>query len=208
MADPNPQELLALHQALCRGDDPTASAVLAELLLLALRRRTYSGIHQHDPQMVESAIGMSVARYLQRPEVWDPSRGTLLAYLYQDVRGDLRNELEAGRRRHARETVALAVELSSAARNTSVEEEALDHVDPFDMPPDVVRSARLQLDRLSEQDRELVALLADKVRSTAAYAAVLGITHLPVEIQQAEVKRHKDRLQQWLRRVAKAARPR
>ena len=49
-------------------------------------------------------------------------------------------------------------------------------------------------------DQEIVMLMLENERSTAEYALVLGITHLPLDEQAREVKRNKDRLKKQLQR--------
>lgn len=192
--EPTQEALLDLHAALVAGDDPTASARLAELLLPALQRR-FRSTSMPDPHSVDSLIGLSIARYLAEPTRYRPERGPLLGYLWQDVAGDVKNERESRTRLRKHESPDRdSIELVGHDRNLSVEEEALDAVDPFDIPQAVLDRARTELVRFSEQDRELGELLGAGVRSTAPYAEVLGIAHLPADAQRAEVKRNKDRL--------------
>jgi hypothetical protein len=196
--DPDSRELRELHEALVAGEDPTVPARLAELLLPALRRRLATR-KAPDPHSVESLINLSIARYLEEPERYQPERGPLLAYLWRDVAGDLKNEWERRIRVREQESSSrAAVGLGTADRNPTVEEEVLDTVDPFDVPVVVLERARVQLSRFSEQDRQLIMLLGEGVRSTAPYAEVLGITHLPARAQAKEVNRHKDRLKKRL----------
>jgi hypothetical protein len=192
--EPSQAELLALHEVLVAGRDPTTSARLAELLLPALRRR-FRGATMPDPHSADSLVGLSIARYLSEPDRYDAERGPLLAYLWQDVAGDLKNEWASRSRLRRHEAPASDdVELTEPARNLSVEEEVLDALDPFDVPLALLEAARQEAARFSDTDRKLLALLTDGVRSTAAYAEVLGISHLPDQTQRREVKRHKDRL--------------
>ena len=196
--DPDPVELRELHEALVADEDPTVPARLAEVLLAALRRRLASS-KTPDPHSVESLINLSIARYLNKPWRYQPERGPLLAYLWQDVTGDLKNEWERRIRVREQESSSLAaVGLGTAERNPTVEEEVLDTVDRFDVPTVVLERAREQLGRFSEQDRQLIMLLGEGVRSTTPYAEVLGITHLPARAQAKEVNRHKDRLKKRL----------
>jgi hypothetical protein len=188
------EELLCLHTALCSDDDPTAPARLASLLLPALRRRFGNKPDGGDPHLLDSLIDESVARYLQEPGRYDPTKGPLLAYLYQDVEGDRKNALAGLARRRLRESPAIEVELSSAGGNLSVEQEVLDGVDPFDVSLAALDAARAELASFSELDRRLLDLLGQGVRETAPYAEVLGIGHLPVALQRRAAKRHKDRL--------------
>jgi hypothetical protein len=198
--DPPEAELRALHWELV-AEHPTAAARMAELVLPALRRR-FAARRGDDPHVVESTIGLSIARYVADPGRYDPDAGPLLAWLWRDVDGDLRNELASRRRRRNHETPsAETVELAARDRNPSPEEEVLDAVDRFDRPPSMVTEAMKEAAGLSRTDRAILELQAAGVRSTAAYADLLGIGHLPVADQRAEVKRHKDRLRKRLETI-------
>jgi len=50
------------------------------------------------------------------------------------------------------------------------------------------------------QDQQILALRLRGERRTVAFAAILGISHLPIEFQRREVKRAKDRIDKLLRR--------
>lgn len=198
MTDPDPGGLRELHEALLAGDDPTVPARMAEILLPALRRR-FARVRIPDPDAVDSLIGLCIARYLREPWRYEPARAPLLAYLWQDISGDVKNEQQGGVRLRQHESPSDAVfELGAPDRNLNVEEEVLDAMDPFDVPPAVLARARGELSRLSEQDRQLIALLGAGVRTTGPYAEVLGIAHLPVSAQARAVKRNKDRLKKRL----------
>jgi hypothetical protein len=53
----------------------------------------------------------------------------------------------------------------------------------------------------SDVDRQILSLRLDGVRSTKAYAEVLGIAELPIEQQRRIVKQHKDRIDKIIRRA-------
>lgn len=194
LVEPLEAELTELHTALVAGEDPTVPARLAEKLvpLLEQRFRSKSGTDVHS---VSSLVGLSVARYLAEPHRFKPERGPLLAYLYRDVHGDLKNEMSShtALRRHEIPD-SDTVELGALDRNLDMEEEAVDQLDRFDVPTAVLEEARAEAANFSVQDQELLRLLGDGVRESAPYAAVLGICHLLPAAQRMEVKRHKDRL--------------
>ena len=50
------------------------------------------------------------------------------------------------------------------------------------------------------KDRQILALRLQGERRTEAFAAILGISHLPSEDQSREVKRAKDRIDKVIRR--------
>ena len=195
---PKDEDYPELHASLLKGE-PTAPARLAERLLPALRER-FSGREAvaRDPHAVTQAIDEVVFGYLIEPARFDPTRGLdLVGYLAMAVRGDLANAQRSATRHEGRAS-ELDVELAVEGGNT--EEEALDRVDPFDRSPRDVAAAQAALDALGPRDRQLLQLMADGVRATAPYAAVLEIGHLAREAQAREVKRHKDRLNRHLER--------
>lgn len=194
LSEPDHGELLRLHAELCAGEDPTVPARLAELLLPALLRR-FRNVAVADPHAVNSLVGLSIARYLRDPARYHPEQGPLLAFLWRDVEGDRKNELASRASRRTRETPAShVIDFERADRNLVMEEEILDALDPFDLSPERLDAAQRELASFSDQDRELLMLMSDSVRETVAYSEILGITHLPTETQQRQVKRHKDRL--------------
>lgn len=195
-ADPSHEELRTLHGTLVAGD-PTAPARLATVLLPALRRR-FAGFRGLDRAEVDSQIGLCIARYLQGPERYDTDRGPLLPYLYRDVQGDLYNEMDKRRRRPEKPSEPETLELDAHRGNLTTEDEVVDRLDPFDRPAELVAAARSELGAMSEEDKEFLRLRAAGVRSTQAYAQVLGVAHLPVDQQRRVVKRAKDRLDKRL----------
>jgi hypothetical protein len=201
VSDPSEAELGWLHERLL-GGDPVAPAELAGRLVPLLRARLAGwAATVDDPHLVPSSIGLVIARYLTDPERFDPERGGLAGYLAMEVRGDVLNALDSRRRRRRHESpVADPVELEPHGRDSTVEEEALDAIDPIGVPPAAVQAARQALGELDPVDRWMLEMMVEGVRPTSAYAAVLGISHLPVDMQRKAVKQHKDRLQKRLER--------
>jgi len=188
--------------------EPTAPARLAELLLEPLVRRVLKSTGGADRADSRSTCCQTLARYLCEPEAYDAGRGPLLAWLALDARRDVLNDLDSARAR--RETVDVTiVEVRGGTGNVftepaqlrSVEEEALDHTDPFDLPPETVAVIRKRAKSFSAEELSVIELMGEGVRDTAAYADVLGISHLPLDEQRAAVKREKDRLSRQLERL-------
>jgi len=202
VTDPTGAELGRLHERLLAGD-PVAPAELAERLLSLLRARLAGWAGRlDDPHMVPSAVGLVIARYLTDPTRFDPERGGLVGYLAMEVRGDVINELDSRKRRRGHESpVAEPVELEPHGRDSTVEEEALDAVDPIGFPAAAIQAARQALEELDQVDRRMLEMMVEGIRPTSAYAAVLRISHLPVDLQRKAVKQHKDRLQKRLERL-------
>jgi RNA polymerase sigma-70 factor (ECF subfamily) len=202
MPDEPEAGLLDLHRRLIDGD-PTVPGQLAERLVPHLLRRL-EGLARStgDPHMVTSQIGLVVARYLREPERYAPERAGLVPYLAMEVRGDVLNELKTRTRRRSRETpIDEHVELRLVDRDSSVEEAALDTVDPVGVAPDTARAMLQAVADFDAVDRQVPQMIADGVRSTSAYAAVLGLSHLPVDVQRTTVRRHKDRILKRVERL-------
>jgi RNA polymerase sigma-70 factor (ECF subfamily) len=199
--------------SLCAGDPaapPRLAVAVLDTLVKRVRnqiRRTYSRDRVGDDQ-IESACGLTIARYLKAPHRYDPARGSLLGWLSMDVLGDIQNEAtSAVTRREAADSEA--VELRSVSRKSlldeaesaSVEEVALDAVDRFDLDPDVAVAIREAVNDYGPEDLAVIELIGQGIRETAAYSEVLGISHLSADFQRREVKRHKDRLTRRLERL-------
>jgi hypothetical protein len=170
-------------------------------------RQTYSRDRVDDHQ-IESACGLSVACYLKQPDRYQPTKGSLLGWLSMDAVGDIRNEATSAPARQETPD-SKVVELHSGSRKSSLddtesmspEEDALDRLDRFDLRPEVISSIREAVGEYEPEDLAMIELMAQDVRETAVYAEVLGISHLPAEVQRAEVKKRKDRLSRRLERL-------
>jgi len=157
---------------------------------------------------IRSACCQTLARYLCDPETYNPERSNLLSWLVLDARGDVLNELASAHARHETADTAV-VEVRGSAGNVfiepallrPVEEEALDHADPYDLSPETLATIREHVIAFSAEELAVIELMGERVRETAAYAEVLGISHLPFDDQQAAVKREKDRLSRRLERL-------
>ena len=194
--DPGQEALLVLHDAVLSGDN-AARVTLAELLLSAMRRR-FANRRELDQHDIESIIGLSIASYLAAPDKYDRAGAPLLAYLYRDIDGDMRNEAAKRRRRPEVPAEEEILELRAPRGNQTMEDEVLERLDPLDLPRSVVQAALAQVKELSHEDRQILRLRGEGERSTYVYAELLGIAHLPPEQQRREVKRRKDRLDKWL----------
>lgn len=181
-----------LHRRLRDGRDNLVSAEIAERflppLVQALGRRF---ARLPDPHQIESAAIDSLLHYFTQPEKFDPAKGSLLGYLYLDAARDLLNWLARQKK---------VVELQAAAPEYEMPDEAADNPEArlIEQASPLVRRALARV--TNPLDRELLALLLDGTRETAAYAAVLGIADRPPREQAELVKRHKDRLKKFLQR--------
>jgi DNA-directed RNA polymerase specialized sigma24 family protein len=196
LEDPGQEALLVLHEALL-GGDIAARVRLAELLLPAMRRR-FANRRDLEHDEIDSIIGNCIATYLSAPDAYDRARAPLLAYLYRDIDGDVRNEVAKRSRRPEVAAEDEILELRAPRGNPTMEDEVVERLDPLDLPRSQVEAVLAQIKELSQEDREILRLRVEGVRSTHVYAQVLGIAHLPAGQQRREVKRVKDRLDKRL----------
>ncbi|MBI1763824.1 MAG: hypothetical protein HYR56_20560 [Acidobacteria bacterium] len=182
-----------LHQRLRDGRDSRVSAEIAERFLpplAQLLRRHFARLP--DPQLIESAAIDALLHYFAHPEKFDPAKGSLLGYLRLDATRDLLNLLARQKK---------VVELQQPLPEYDVLDKAASDPETqlLAQATPLVRLVRACV--TDPVDRELLELMTDGVRETAAYAAVLGIANRPARAQEKLVKRHKDRLKKMLRRA-------
>ena len=179
---------LELHELMLKGD-VTAPARVAEFFLPILSRklaaRSKKNVH---PNMIDTAVADTLLDYLKRPEKFDPNKLTLGKFLLMSADRDLKNYL-ASRTKE--------VERWGFTENVEVKGSAAEHrSEPIDE-----KLKRILNTVENETDRKLVSLMAEGIRKTQPYAAVLEITHLSQSEQAKVVKRHKDRLLKVLQRA-------
>ena len=183
----------ALHARLLARIDHRVTAEIAEIFLPllagALERRFFGATDPHFPETlaIDALLG-----YLQHPERFDPSKGSLIGYLYMDAYW---NGLDLVRR--SRKSVELPTSdceylLASMGDRSNTEADMIEAASPM-----VARAFSV----VSEgPDREMLSLMMEGERDADAYAEVLGIEGLPRAERSAIVKRHKDRLKAAVRR--------
>ena len=189
-------QFLELHQRLLSGDR-TASEEVASKLLSPLGEEIGRKFPRTDRQIVWDGVTEAILDYCSRPNQFDAARGVPLdRFLSMGAWRNVANAVRGEVRRKARESkVGQAdrepvVELEAPAGNL-LREETERH-----------RRQRSQLmERLKDhKDRKILELRMEGERRTEAFAKILGISHLPAEVQRREVKRAKDRIDKALRR--------
>ncbi|HKV40047.1 MAG TPA: hypothetical protein VJX67_12605 [Blastocatellia bacterium] len=185
---------LVLHERLLAGDE-LATAEIAELFLPPLFRSLASNYRSvRDSDLITTAVEDSLLSYFANASKFDPSRLGLFAYLRMSAEGDLLNSL---RKPKIVELTALDSEHVLEGLHGTSDPEGL--MIKCDSP--LLREVNELIK--NQVDREFFALMAEGVRETSDYAALLGISDLPVTEQAAVVKRHKDRLKKSLQRKMK-----
>lgn len=186
-------QLQALHGRLLSGDR-IASAELAELALPMLKRRLGRAIGSlRDGDEGRSIINASLAEYLTDPYRYDPSKGGLLQFLLMDGYGDIKTAHIKERKENAR--LFFPGDDDVVFRDSSQKYE-------LELHEDSLANEELQvvIDELDPQERDFIKLWKQDVRATAPFAEVLGISHLPVDMQRKTVRNFKDALKKKIRR--------
>jgi hypothetical protein len=212
-----PEQATVLHKRLLAGD-VTASAEIADAYFEKVNKYSLDQwSHRYPNDLIEDAAVNTFVNYLENPNQYDAQRTTLGRFFIMSIHGDLLNLMAKDsrhgviglpRRKKNGENLSIPsvshqdqfVELDDpimehkigGSSDLSVEEHAF------------VRSAPIwsKLDALflDTKDRDMLYLILEDVRDTSEFAEVLEITDLPIEIQESEVKRHKDRIKKTIQR--------
>lgn len=190
---PEPVAAAAIFQRLGRPD-PLASADFAEAFLDPLADFLRAVYPQADDHHCLTAAGDAILSVIRNPAVYNSTRGDLAAFLRMAARADLLNILASERRHHDRRADRDCVELPAERGNDSTD--AADDLPSFDGP-----TLAAVIAGFTDPERRVFELMRTGERGTAAFAAALGITDRPREMQAREVKRVKDRLFKRLQRA-------
>lgn len=204
---PPEEQAREIHARLV-ADDPVASAELANAFLDPLAAWVERNNPRIDPHICVTAAEDAILSLIKNPKSYDPSRQALAVYLRLSAKGDLKNALRSESRYRQRRTDLSAVELSATDRKSLQErtdpalvaerraaEEEMEEVLAPRPVPESVRA------NLSRDEAEVLELMRDGERKTAAFANALKITHLAPQVQRQEVKRIKDRINRRLKRT-------
>jgi len=189
-----------IHERLVAGE-VTAPAELVETLLDPLiGRLTRKYTKLPDPDLLTDAVTDALMSYIKRPDQFDFGKRTLLGFLVMAAEGDLLNALAKVKRRRAKEISLDDVELEVVVGNNNIEEGNPEEGTERNQ-------VRHELPHLFKdpKDQKAVELMLAGERTTAAFAQVFDLQHLPPDQQRREVKRHKDRIKKRLERYGKAS---
>jgi RNA polymerase sigma-70 factor (ECF subfamily) len=200
-----------IHQRLLDGD-PIAPSELVVAYLEPLTRWLHTLFrHLQDEQLLVDAATDALLNYIEHPARFDPTKSALPRYLRMSAKRDLLNALQREQRRTKR--AALARKTLKREQQRIVTEGHAESVElgarsgtiiQEDDEKTVVTQDVLEhmFEAITEpRDRQLLQLLRDGVRKTAAYAEILGIQDRNTLEQRKLVKQHKDRLKKQLERL-------
>lgn len=187
---PPDDELLDAWRAVVA--DPTSVGEFVALTLRPLAEGLSRWWRNTDPDTVESAAADALLAFARRPSAYDPTRSPLPAYLRRIARCRLINLLNSEGRHQSGRISWESVELHVADRNEPVD----DDLPSFDTP-----ALRAVVAGFSDAERGVFDLMVGGERDTPIFAAAMGLTDLPADQQEAEVKRAKDRIKARLKRA-------
>lgn len=191
---PEPEAVTTLFQRLCVGDR-LAQLELIDAVLDPLVGHLRRWRRDADEHACMTAAEDAVLSLIRNPAIYDPTKRGLMGFLKMAAQGDLRNELAKEQKHHTNRENRDCVELPESSGNTPPDELAGD-LPSFDDP-----NIAAEVASFTATEREVLRLMRDGEKRTAAFAAVLGIEHLPAEDQAGEVKRVKDRIIKRLQRA-------
>lgn len=196
------EQALEVHRRLLL-DEPTAPLDATELLLGPLTGRLCAQWSKLDRDACHDAATEVLVQYLQAPARYDPTRASLMSWLFLQAHRDLINDYESKQKSFER---AWLVESDLLPDRITGESAQLDeHLPPTEMTPRPAPSRIITAIRNAlpdEMDRRLLWAIADEgSRSTDEAANILGLMHLPPAERAAEVRKNKDRIMKRLRRL-------
>lgn len=205
-AFPSQDAALALLRRLVENDPPAPSE-LATAYLEPLARWLARANPQTGTSECDTAAEDAILWLIKHPASYDPAGMTLEAYLRMAAKRDLQNVQRAEGRHASRRADWGAVELSRSVGKhvIDVDSDPARIVELQEMVEEIVRKRprmpAAALAGLTPGEVQALGLVECGERRTELYAVALGISHLPPEQQQTEVKRVKDRLKVRLKRA-------
>jgi hypothetical protein len=143
-----------------------------------------------DDHLLTTAAEDALLNFLRRPASFDPQRSSFRQFLCMAAQADLKNLLEKERRARR------AISLESVAEPSMIRNDQQDADISWEHP-----RLKSEIEILNDQERTVLELMRDGVRSTLQCAKKLGLMHLDEHEQTMEVKRLKDRVKRRLSRA-------
>lgn len=201
---PSQSDALDLHGRLL-DNDPTAPSDFAAAYLdplCAWLQRRNPRIHPDD---CDTAAGDAIVALVKNPRSYKPEKQTLEVYLRMSAQADLKNLLaKEVKHRQGRTNLESVEKCKDAWKFLGDSEDdpiqVAEHREAGAMRAKVIK-ALVKAGSKDKADARVLELMHKGERETAAYAEVLGITHLDKKEQAREVKRAKDRLTKRMQRA-------
>lgn len=186
-------------------NDPTAPSDLAVRYLDRLSDWLISHNSQVPKDICETAAEDAILALVKNPGTYNPSKQSLEVYLRMSAQGDLKNLLRAERRHSDRRADWDAVEHSLVV-GKYIQDRENDPALLFERESELREGHELPeavTEGLTAAEVNVLELMRQAERKTAAYAVALGIQDRPLDEQRRDVKRVKDKLKKRLERAGK-----
>lgn len=157
-------------------------------------------ISRKDKDIINSAINDVFIGYHLKPESYNPELSTLFNFLKIAAKRDLLNEVQKENKRKPIRNSLEDVELSKQLRNRLIQWSS--STDATIITKETMTAVQNILESFFPNERDVILtrmVLAD-VRKAEQFSEVLGIEDLTILEQRIEVKKHKDRIKQVLKR--------
>lgn len=215
--------LFALHERMSAGD-PTLLGDVAQLVIEPLIGQLRRRFRHVDDQHLQDGAADALIEYGKNPAQANATAGAgVMGFLVKRSESRVKDRTRKEKQRDRAEGGYAHGLDPSAERDrgnvvelrrvrTEHDQEALNNAVsalPIDVEERLEREAQIKevlAGTKTELDRRLLEMILAGVRETAEYARVLGIDGKPVEVQEAEVKRYKDRLTTAAKRRGEAKR--
>ena len=195
---------LDLHHAVLQhvpGADETLCATLIVPLHKAVSR-AYADAAGRYPTLVDDAVHLALMNYMRAPQHYDPTQSNLLTYLTTIGHRKFLTLVAGEQKRRSREVFfgdmrhddGETVSDVDFAGNENIEEAVIAQMGNATVQRALTRHFP------DPQERQVLTLLLERVRTAEPYAAILGIGHLPPAVLQKSVNQYKNKLRMRLRR--------
>jgi DNA-directed RNA polymerase specialized sigma24 family protein len=192
-----------LHMRLVDKTDSTITATLSELFFPLLVKSLKASFHYlPDLHLIETIAADTLMKYLENPEKFDPSKRSLIGYLYMDAYWDLKNLIEKPKKVVELYPQFAEYEVNTITTETDPEKLLLERENQqLDENSFILRIVRSVI--VDPVDRKVLELMMEGVRETHQYAKVLSLEKLLPGKQASTVKKHKDRIKKAIQRALK-----
>lgn len=189
--------LIDLHQRLLDGD-PLAATPLVEAVLAPMVRIVSKTVPQlYDPHAVEEACLDTLLAYLEKPDVYDPSRSQLLTYLTNMARWRAMTAARKQDRRRAREKAHAKMVHDLGGATDPQHKAESDAVDAL-LVHQILQERGGDIAK-DDGDADVFLLMAAGERFDEAYLEALNLEDTPDNRQ--EIGRRRERIRGRLRRI-------
>ena len=195
---PDPATAATLCERLLAGD-PLAPSDFLAAFLDPLVRHLRAWRPNADDHFCITAAEDALLSFLRNPSSYDPGKRSLAGYLRMAARGDFLNAWKKEAKHRQKREVHGTVELVADGGNGG-EEEIADDLPTFDAP-----NLAAEIASFTPPERTAFELMRGGEKRTPAFAAALGVEHLPADERTREVKRVKDRIIKRLQRAGGTA---